>query len=232
MRVRRFSCLRERLLRAGIAPRWASRLEQEWSMHRQDLVSAAMRRGLEPAAAAGEADALLGDDEALFAQAMARPELLSRSRRRPALLFGLAPLLFLAMLLVGCIAVWVLAISELKSWVRPEAFRATGWLTATQGWFGLLKWAVPASVAALSAWWAFRHRAPVIWPLTGMLLVALLGASINLEVQWSAAAGIASLTGGLGFSTARWLALLGRMTPALLVMGMYRWAWHRTMARD
>lgn len=83
--------LRERLLRAGIAPRHAQRLATEWNSHLAALAEEARALDQPPQAAREHAQRQLGTPESLVAKAIEQPALMSWGARRPGLVFGLAP---------------------------------------------------------------------------------------------------------------------------------------------
>jgi hypothetical protein len=71
------------LLRSGVAPYYVERTVIELEEHHADLESAALARGSSADEAARTADAALGDERAIAAAILARPELLTFSTRHP-----------------------------------------------------------------------------------------------------------------------------------------------------
>jgi len=80
-----FESMRLELLQGGISPRYVERTLIELSEHCEDLERDALVAGLSPYEAARVARAALGSDEVLTAAVLARPELVSWSRRWPTL---------------------------------------------------------------------------------------------------------------------------------------------------
>ena len=80
-----FESMRLELLRGGVSPIFAERTIIELSEHYEDLERDALDSGLASDEAARVARATLGTDQVLAAAVLARPELLSWSRRWPTL---------------------------------------------------------------------------------------------------------------------------------------------------
>jgi hypothetical protein len=79
----RFEALRLRLARGGVAPAYVERTIVELTEHYLDLESAALAAGETAQAAADLARAALGDERAIAAAILSRPELLAWSARHP-----------------------------------------------------------------------------------------------------------------------------------------------------
>lgn len=75
--------LRLELLRSGVAPLYVERTIEELADHYADLETAALASGLSPEEAACSAREALGNERALVAAIVARPELLTFSARFP-----------------------------------------------------------------------------------------------------------------------------------------------------
>ena len=83
MPERQFEALRLELLKGGVAPVYIERTITELTEHYTDLESAALASGRTPADAAAMARMLLGDERAIAAAVLLRPELLAWSARHP-----------------------------------------------------------------------------------------------------------------------------------------------------
>ena len=81
--ARQFEALRLELERRGTAPVYVERTLLELDEHFRDLADDARAAGLEPGEAERRARAELGDDAAIVAAVLARPELLVWSKRWP-----------------------------------------------------------------------------------------------------------------------------------------------------
>jgi hypothetical protein len=79
----RFESLRLTLLRGGVAGAYVDRTVVELAEHYADLETAALAAGQTPAEAAATALATLGDERAIAAAVLTRPELLAWSTRHP-----------------------------------------------------------------------------------------------------------------------------------------------------
>ena len=79
----RFESLRLELLRSGVAPLYVERTILELGEHYADLESAALAAGYGAEEAARAARAALGNERAIAAAILARPELLTFSTRWP-----------------------------------------------------------------------------------------------------------------------------------------------------
>jgi hypothetical protein len=78
-----FAALRRELLRCGVSPLYVERTILELNEHYEDLQNDALASGMSGEDAARTALARLGSEEVIAAAVMARPELLSWSRRWP-----------------------------------------------------------------------------------------------------------------------------------------------------
>src|SRR5271169_6849400 len=97
----RFNRLSERLLHAGIAPRHVRRYERELSDHFDDLVREEKAGGAARDLAETRALSRLGNDEDLANAMLSRPELRSLTARYPWAVFGIGPILLLALSIAG-----------------------------------------------------------------------------------------------------------------------------------
>jgi hypothetical protein len=167
--------LRERLLRAGVAPRHVRRYVTELEEHLSDLRAEEERAGRSKAEAEQAARARLGLMEELAARMIAQPQVRSLSARAPWAVLGLGPVVALA-------ALWAVALTILVTgWeiFLPESETP---FVPVQGLAGLyfgvgrmLYFAAPVLVG----WWigvvAARQRMRVPWLLVGWALVAWCG---------------------------------------------------------
>jgi hypothetical protein len=80
-----------------------------------------------------------------------------------------------------------------SSWVHPG-------LTAPlcEAIQGFALWVAPVLTAAIVCFLAARHRAALIWPIVGCVLIALLGAATNAEFNWSQAQPSGAISAGIG----------------------------------
>ena len=132
----RFESLRLELLRSGVTPVYVERTILELSEHYSDLESAALASGLSADEAARAALATLGDERAITAAVLARPELLRFSTRYPRVAYCLQSAAAIGMLpglpLMFCIE----HRPQLARWAAAVGVAATlmGSVLATLNW--------------------------------------------------------------------------------------------------
>ena len=178
--------LRRRLILGGISPWRVGRLLQELRDHHAALVLEQKRAG----SSKPDEDALmrLGSEESLARQFLARPELLSWSRRWPWAVYFVAPLvLFPAAFVATIVAMVGLAGTEppIPAPLREilEAIRV----------FGL--YVLPVVAAAGFALLARRRGVSRAWAWASVALITFVGALPNLDVYAD------RIAGGIGFAT-------------------------------
>ncbi|MGA8530670.1 MAG: permease prefix domain 1-containing protein [Acidobacteriaceae bacterium] len=194
--AKQFHELRERLLRGGVAPRHVRRYLTELREHWADLTAEEMRAGRSPAEAETAALERLGRVEDLAQTMIARRELRSWTARAPWAVLGAGPV-------VAMVGGWAVALGIL--W--------TGWTWFLQGrptpfvpvhGFAMVYFGVGRMLyygAPLLAGWgivllAGRQRVRAAWPvMAGAILVALLGATGDVDVRPPAVPGQAGDVG-------------------------------------
>ncbi|MGB8538880.1 MAG: hypothetical protein WCD57_20825 [Acidobacteriaceae bacterium] len=176
--------LRERLLRAGVAPRHVRRYLTELREHWADLTAEEERAGRNPAEAATLALTRLGRVDELARTMIEQPELRSWTAQAPWAVLGAGPVL-------GLVAGWGIALLILWSgWTwfvqgsRTPFVPVHGFAIAYFGVGRMLYYSAPL----LSGWGmivlAGRQRMQTVWPvILGSLAVALLGATGAVDVQ-------------------------------------------------
>ncbi|MGA8112015.1 MAG: hypothetical protein WB974_21405 [Acidobacteriaceae bacterium] len=205
--AKEFRELRERLLRAGVAPRHVRRYVTELSQHQADLIAEEEQAGCSRAEAETTAMARLGSVETLVRTMIERRELRSWTARAPWAVLGLGPL-------AALMAAWGIALTILVSgWVifLPQA--STPFNHPLRGfaiyYFGvgrLLYYTAPLLVGWAFAAMAIRQRVGRWWLLPGLMLIAWCGGMARVHAArtttgWTGAVGV-HLAGGHGVSTA------------------------------
>lgn len=200
MTTQRFEGLSQRLLRAGIAPRQVKRLVAEIEAHFADLVAELRSAGLSQAESESQAAVRLGTEEVLIANILAHPELRSWARQRPWLAFVLLPLLALAVQVVLSMlaAVGVIAFSTQVLGITALYPGPVPWVVRGLQAYGV--WIAPIVAAGAACFLAVRSSAPLIWPIVGCALIAILGAATNASFEWSPAVPRGVLSGGIGLN--------------------------------
>jgi hypothetical protein len=61
-------------------------------------------------------------------------------------------------------------------------------------------WIAPIVAAGAACFLAMRSGAPLIWPIVGCALIALIGAATNASFEWSPATPRGVLSGGIGLN--------------------------------
>jgi hypothetical protein len=181
-----FDRLSERLLRAGIAPRHVRRYRQELSDHFDDLTREEMESGAGRELAQTRALSRLGNEDNLAAAMLSRPELRAFMARYPWAVFGLGPMLLLALSLVGGLYLefWLLNHSGgVFSYLTGQPPGPVSARLATKVYTvynTLIVYGAPLLFAWAIAWIGVRQRMPRAWIVTGVALVCVLGGFQNL----------------------------------------------------
>jgi hypothetical protein len=208
MQPPRLEELSERLLRAGVARRVVARYLSELREHYEDALREELAGGADPAAAARNAWARIGETEQLVRSALARPELRSTAARFPGAVFGAGPAL-------GWFTTQAMAIAAIALLVTPLLGPGIvpGWQrAAAQALCFAVARAVPAVLIAVVLASAARQRIDSRWPLAGAGLLALLAGTSRLEFVFTDALGEDNLFTG-------WSALPTLLAPFTDVFG-------------
>lgn len=183
-----FPELRERLLRAGIAPRHVRRYLSELTDHLADLTADEQSRGLSPSEARAAALARLGTTDTLAHAMTSQPHLQSLAARAPWAIFSLTPLLLLS-------ALWLVSLCFLRLGWRlfmPDAiipFGALGphtFLDPRNIYFQFDR-ALYLAAPVLAGWYmvltAARQRLNALWPIASLTLLTLLAATSQVQAN-------------------------------------------------
>jgi hypothetical protein len=189
-----FNELRERLLRAGIAPRHVRRYLTELADHLADLRAEEERADRSRAEAESAAFIRLGSADDLAKAMIEQRQFQSWSARAPWAVFGLAPLLILS-------AAWFIALLILWSgWQIFLPGADTPFGAARVDSFGNLYFqlgkAIYLNAPFLIGWGigliAARQRLNAVWPMAGLVLTAWMAGTGQVQASRSA------VPGGLG----------------------------------
>jgi hypothetical protein len=178
-----FHELRERLLRAGVAPRHVKRYLAELADHLVDLRVEEERAGRSRAKADSAALLRLGGMEDLAKAMIEQRKLQSWAVRAPWAIFGLAPLLLLAAAyFVASLVLW----SGWKIFLPgiDTPFVPINGLAIL--YFGI-GWSL-YTFAPISIGWAIglitaRQRFNLVWPTIGATLIALIGGTAKVHAH-------------------------------------------------
>jgi hypothetical protein len=186
-----FDRLSERLLYAGIAPRHVRRTVRELSDHFDDLVREEKDGGAARDLAETRALSRLGHEDDLAEAMLSRPELKSFTARYPWAVFGLGPLVMLALavaaalfLEVGIIMVlnWLL-LDVMGYMPGSAAAKVANAKIATEiftVYNALAVYGAPLILAWLFYQIGSQQRMRPAWIVTGIVLVCILGGFQNL----------------------------------------------------
>jgi hypothetical protein len=185
-----FNELRERLLRAGVAPRHVRRYINELSDHLADLRAEEERAGRSRVEAEAAAMARLGGIEELAKAMIEQRQFRAWSARAPWAVFGLGPLCVLA-------GAWFISLFILwTGWQIFLPLASTPFVGLIDRWailyFGvgrLLYFGAPIFIGWLLGLVAARQRMNALWPTVGVATIALLGALAQVHANPPAAPG-------------------------------------------
>lgn len=172
-----FESLREQLLRGGIGASHAGRYIDELLDHLDQLVREEEIAGRPSSEARARAMQRLGDAGVLADAMVARREFRTFSSRAPFAAYIVAPLAALVLVL----AVLFVGLHRVGAWLQTVAAPSSSsgaWLW--QSMSAVVDYGSTLAAAALGlamAAKAVRQRAPVIWPLSGLVALAALGAA-------------------------------------------------------
>jgi hypothetical protein len=194
-----FEELRERLLRAGVAPRHVRRYLGELADHLADLKAEERSAGRSREEAEAAAMARLGGVDDLAKAMVGQREFQSWSALAPWAAFGVAPLLILA-------GAWYVALFILWSgWnmFLPESntpfIRLQGVSVLYFGVGRLIFFGAPILIGWGAGLMAGRQRLTAVWPVVSLVLVALIGGMGRVRVnQTRVAGGLGSI--GMNFN--------------------------------
>lgn len=175
MPAQRFESLRERLLRAGVAPRHVRRYLGELEDHYQDALRAELARGSDPAAASDAAWGRLGTEESLARSVLERPELRSKAGRFPVLVFGVGPALLWLAAPIAIIS-GLLTVPQAMPQLKVDATFIDAYQTLCFSYTRVLPVLLGATVLTLAA----SRRLPALWPLIGAGAVDLLAGTLTV----------------------------------------------------
>jgi hypothetical protein len=179
-----FGDLRERLLRAGLAPRHVRRYLTELAEHLADVAAAEQRAGRSDADAQAAALHRIGTNDDLARAMIEQRELRSWSARAPWAIFCLVPLLLLAAAyLIACLILWSGWMMFLPAAQTPFGPRLHGLAVVYFGVGKLLYFGAPVLLGWGIGLIAARQRIGALWPTVGMLVTAVLAASARIHAS-------------------------------------------------
>lgn len=179
---REFDLLRERLLRAGIGSAQAGRYIAELKDHLDDLRAEEQRAGWSPNDAEARAMRRLGYVDALAEAMIARRELRTWSSRAPAAAYVVAP----SVVLAAATALWLALLVGACNWLRHSAGAPADWATWLRPLADGAQWFSNTTLSMVLGWGlaahAIRQRAPLQWPMLGLVVLAAAGAALQVGI--------------------------------------------------
>lgn len=173
--------LRERLLRAGVAPRHVRRYLAELGDHLEDLRAEGEGAGLSRSNSESAAIVRLGGIDALSKAMIEKRQFQSWCARVPWAAFGIVPLLLLAWAyFAACFILWTgwaLFLPGTHSPFIPVAGLANLYF----GLGRMIFFGAPVLVGWCVGLMAVRQRFGVLWPAIGLLLVSLVGGTARVH---------------------------------------------------
>lgn len=183
--------LRERLLRAGVAPRHVRRYLTELREHWADLAAEEERAGRSPKDAEAAALARLGTMDELADAMIGQRKFQSWSARAPWAIFGLAPLVMLAAAyLFACIYLWCGWNLFIPSADTPFGTPNSGPIYSVSNVYFqagkyFYRWA-PLLIGWGIVLVAARQRLKAAWPALASILIAWMGATAQIRAARTA----------------------------------------------
>ncbi len=183
-----FSKLRERLLRAGVAPRHVRRYLSELADHLSDLKAEEELAGRSPADAESAALVRLGGIDDLCKKMIEQRQFQSWCAKTPWAAFGLIPLFTLAAAyFVACCYLWCVWNIFLPGADTPFGTPASGSMygfenicfQAGKYYYIFAPILVGWGIALIAA----RQRLKALWPAIGLILVAAMGGSAQIHAS-------------------------------------------------
>jgi hypothetical protein len=184
--------LRERLLRAGVAPRHVRRYLTELADHLADLRAEEERSGRNPKDAESAALARLGEMDNLVKAMIEQRQFQAWSARAPWAFFGLAPLFLLAgVWFMSLLILWFgwqvfLPGADTPFGHRPGAHRIFELENMYFQLDRLLYFAAPVLVGWGIGLLAARQRLKAVWPSVSFSLIALIGGLAQVHASRTA----------------------------------------------
>lgn len=180
-----FSELRERLLRAGVAPRHVRRYVKELREHLADLTAEEAHAGSARAESEMRAVARLGSVEDLAKAMIDQRQFRSWCTRAPWAVFSVAPLLWLAAAyVVACSLLWFGWKLFLPTAATPFV-RIPGPVDGLENLYfqagRMIFFGAPIVIGWAIGLVAVRQRTKNTWPFIGLGLVALLSSSAQVQ---------------------------------------------------
>ena len=222
-----FSELRERLLRAGVAPRHVRRYLNELSDHLTDLRAEEERVGRSGAEAESAALARLGGMDSLATAMIEQRQLHAWSARAPWAIFGLAPLCILAgAWFVALLILWTGWQVFMPGTSTPFVGLVDRWAMAYFGVGRLLYFGAPIFIGWAMGLIAARQRLNALWPTLGIALIAFVSGMAQVHANRPLSGGVGHVSLGFGFGTSvQEISTFLFHVLVILALALLPWPW-------
>jgi hypothetical protein len=225
-----FHEIRERLLRAGVAPRHVRRYLRELDDHLADLIAEEERAGRSGADAEAAALARLGDTNELARAMLEQPQFRSLSARAPWTMASLAPLVFLsAAYFIACFILWSGWRIFLPGAATPFGVGTGGPIYGLENIYFQTGKMIYFGAPILAGWTialiAARQRLRAIWPAAGVVVTAFIGCLAQVRIiRPSVPGGVGHVTMGVGLGHSLGSALLYALaTVSMTLLPYFIW---------
>jgi len=219
MRVVDFRRLRIRLLKGGVAPKYAERTVLELRGHLEDLIKQEQQNGSMETEARALAFSALGDEDSLVSETLAKKELMSWSRRYTKSFYLLAPLIAYFFLMFCFIYFGIGSISDFAKPGPDGELRESLILFARTVLF-CIEYLITPLLALAFTLLAIRRNVHMMWPLIGILILSFFGSGFETvlrEVVEGGRGGGIRLTWGWSFLPWRMVQIPWNQTTEQLV---------------
>lgn len=223
----RFDELRERLLRAGIAPRHVRRYVTELNDHCDDLVREEIAGGASRSTAEAKARARLGNDNDLAEVMLARPDLRSLMARYPWAVFGVAPALLVFAVIAAALLIEIGVVELVTPFVPHPTVAEREWFVfAVAVWNTAATYVAPLVIAALLCIAGLRQRMSAKWIFAGIAIACVLGAFQEIHFADDGHHGELSLGSAFGPPFAAKLIVHGLYRAAITIAAAAALYWY------
>ncbi len=177
-----FDRLRLRLLKGGVAPKFVTRTIQELRQHLEDLTAQEKVAGISETEARAIAINMLGDEDKLVNEALAKKEIQSWPRRYPRSFFLLVPLVAY---FVCMFAIYLLGDTFFNKVLNLDV--SDGWtvwhLWVAKALLFLVEYLLTPLLAAVIVVTAIKRNVQLMWPFIGILILCFFGLGIETGVD-------------------------------------------------
>lgn len=182
MREIDFDRLNQRLLLAGVAPKYVRRTISELRNHLEDLVRQELTMGHTELEAKENAYALLGDENQIVNEAIAKPEIKTWSRRFTKSVFLATPTIVYIAAVLGITIAYVLPAFALFGFDVNDPWPTWYfWIARITAWFS--EYLLTPMIAFFFCMLAIRRGVHLLWPMTGIGIVVFFGSGWETLVE-------------------------------------------------